>query len=162
MPARPTPKQATGNFGEEAAARHLAAKGFRLLARNWRKGSYELDLVCAERDTLVFVEVKTRGQGSLESPEEALPPAKQRSLLRAAQEYLQETGAWDAPCRFDLVSVALEGAGGAGHKAAAAGSVCQVEHIENVLEFDNLTAGTGRTGRAGNPVGGGNAPWQPW
>ncbi|MGH7442244.1 MAG: YraN family protein, partial [bacterium] len=49
---------ALGLWGEEAAARHLQAKGFRVLQRRWRTKCGELDLVAEDRGTLVFVEVK--------------------------------------------------------------------------------------------------------
>ena len=62
-----TLKQKIGNLGEDLAATHLEKQGFKLIARNWRKGSYELDIICADRETLVFVEVKTRGGGTLKA-----------------------------------------------------------------------------------------------
>ena len=70
----------------------------RILARNWRSGSYELDLVCRDGDELVFVEVRLRA--------EALPfagetqPYKCRSVVKAARAYLSASGEWDVPCRF--------------------------------------------------------------
>lgn len=77
------PRAALGRAGEEAAATLLHARGMRILARNWRSGPLELDLVCREGDTLVFVEVKTRGPGSLGSALEAVGPRKRQSLIRA-------------------------------------------------------------------------------
>ena len=150
-----TLKQKTGSLGEEMAAAHLEKQGFRLIARNWRKGSYELDIICADRGTLVFVEVKTRGEGSLEDPEQALTAHKRRSLLRAAGEYLKEADAWDCPCRFDLVCVRLVD--------GRAGKDC-LEHIENVVEFDGTIECAGKRGRfgGGSPLDSGHTPWQPW
>ncbi len=94
-----------GVLGEDAAARYLESRGFRVLERNWRSRSWELDLVCRQGDTLVFVEVKTRGTGSLGTPADALNRAKMTSLAKAASLYLSEKGLWDVPCRFDLVAV---------------------------------------------------------
>lgn len=56
-------KAALGRAGEDAAATLLHSHGMCILARNWRSGPLELDLVCREGDTLVFVEVKTREIG---------------------------------------------------------------------------------------------------
>ncbi|MGE4296684.1 MAG: YraN family protein [Desulfovibrionaceae bacterium] len=104
----------TGRAGEDAAERHLTHKGWTVLARNWRprdragQGSLELDLVCREKGrkgAIVFVEVKTRAAGGLARPDQALTPAKQRNLVRAAGLWLSENNAWDKPCRFDLVAV---------------------------------------------------------
>jgi putative endonuclease len=103
---------ALGAAGEEAAAALLAAKGLRVLARNWRSGGLELDLVCREGRTIVFVEVKTRGPGSRGTPADGLTPAKRGRLVRAASLWLSENEAWDAPCRFDLVAVTPAPGGG--------------------------------------------------
>ena len=94
-----TLRQEKGRAGEDAAADWLEKAGMRILARNWRSGSYELDIVCGDGDELVFVEVRLRGKGGLVSP------AKCRSVVKAAQAYLSASGEWDVPCRFDLVCV---------------------------------------------------------
>lgn len=122
--ARLTPNRRTGDLGEDAAARFLETKGFRVLHRNWRHRQWELDLVCRDRDTVVFVEVKTRGAGAMGAPGEALTRAKQARLIKAASHYLSEHGLWDEPCRFDLAAV------------TDTGSSLDVEHIENVFQSD--------------------------
>lgn len=94
-----------GGLGEDAAARHLESEGFRVLERNWRHGRLELDLVCRDRDTLVFVEVKTRGRGSRGCASQALSREKCSRLVRAASQYLSAHDLWDMPCRFDLAAV---------------------------------------------------------
>lgn len=95
----------TGDLGEDAAARYLETRGFKVLERNWRFRQWELDLICRDRDTIVFVEVKTRRQGSMASPADALTPKKQARLIKAASHYLTHNDLWDAPCRFDLAAV---------------------------------------------------------
>ena len=92
-----TLRQEKGRAGEDAAADWLEKAGMRILARNWRSGSYELDLVCRDGDELVFVEVRLRGKGS-------------RSVVKATRAYLSASGEWDVPCRFDLVCVRDAGA----------------------------------------------------
>ena len=125
-----------GRRGEEAAAEFVAARGMVILERNWRHRQWELDLVCEDRETLVFVEVKTRGAGSLGSPEDGLHAAKRSRLVRAASEYLSRKRAWARPCRFDLVTVTeRQGA-------------LRVEHHENAFDLQTLR--------------GGHAHWQPW
>jgi len=94
-----------GRQGEDAAADLLTGKGLRILERNLRLGRLELDLVCEDNDTLVFVEVKTRAEGSLATPADGLTPQKRGRLLRAAQAFLSARGLWHRPCRFDLVAV---------------------------------------------------------
>jgi putative endonuclease len=128
-----------GRLGEDAAAEHLAAKGLAVLERNLALGRLELDLVCRDGDTLVFVEVKTRAEGSLATPAEGLTAQKRARLVRAAQSYLSLHGLWDRPCRFDLVSVRIR-----------AGRVEGLEHVENAFSADEAP-GRGRT-----------SSWQPW
>ena len=103
--AKLLPTRQTGDLGEDAAARYLETRGFKVLDRNWRFRQWELDLVCRDRDTIVFVEVKTRRAGSMASPADALTPKKQARLIKAASHYLTRNDLWDAPCRFDLAAV---------------------------------------------------------
>ncbi len=94
-----------GQAGESAAAALLQKKGMKIVARNWRNGSLELDLICLDGATLVFVEVRTRRAGGMLLPVETMTSAKRRSFTRAAQAYLSAEGLWNRPCRFDLVCV---------------------------------------------------------
>jgi putative endonuclease len=94
-----------GAPGEDAAARHLKSMGYKILDRNWRFHQWELDLVCRHRDSVVFVEVKTRRAGAMGAPGEALTRKKQARLIKAASHYLTAHDLWDEPCRFDLASV---------------------------------------------------------
>jgi len=90
--------------GEALAALFLRLKGFKIEARNWRCPVGEIDIVAWERDTLVFVEVKTRTGGRAGTPEEAVTLGKQRRLVRLAEAYLARRGE-SPPCRFDVVAV---------------------------------------------------------
>lgn len=101
-----TPKQRAGAAAEEAAARHLADAGCRLLARNARYRDGELDLVMRERDLVVFVEVRLRSDERYGGASASVDAFKQRRLVRAAQRWLVEHHGerWPA-CRFDVVTV---------------------------------------------------------
>ena len=72
----------------------LLATGMELLDCNWRSGRLELDIVCRDGDTVVFVEVKTRSGSTYGGPAAALTPAKQRTLCRAARAWLAAHDAW--------------------------------------------------------------------
>ncbi len=99
---------ALGASGEELAARHLQACGYRILERNYRRPCGEVDIVADESGTIVFVEVKTRAAGSrFGSPLEAVGRKKQEQLARVAQEYLASHGLHQLPARFDVVGVVL-------------------------------------------------------
>ena len=83
----------TGQRGEAAAAKFYLDRGCRLLTHNFHTRMGELDVVVQEPDaTIVICEVKTRAEGSLTTPAEAVDKAKQRRLIRAAEIYLQTTG----------------------------------------------------------------------
>ncbi len=114
---------ALGSRGEDAAEAHLRRAGWRILARNWRQGRLELDLVCEDGDELVFVEVRTRSAGAMVGPAESVTPAKQRSLIRAARAYLAAHDAWERSCRFDVVCI-------------TAGDTLNLEHIRHAYECD--------------------------
>jgi putative endonuclease len=77
-----------GHRTERAALEYLHANGCRLVARNVRYRVGEIDLIVRDGETLVFVEVRGRGVGSLEAAEVALPPEKRRKLWRAIELYL--------------------------------------------------------------------------
>jgi len=102
---RPEPKLSLGSRGEGAAARYLKRRHYRVMARNYACPVGEIDLVCQDGDTLVFVEVRTRADDEHQNPEEFAGPGKWRRVERAARYYLMEHDAAGRPCRFDLVSV---------------------------------------------------------
>jgi putative endonuclease len=100
-----------GARGEAAAAAFYAARGYSVLARNWRCREGELDLVVARDGCVVFCEVKTRTGSGFGIPAEAVTPEKQRRLRRLAVRWLAEQRAADGPgfadLRFDVASVTV-------------------------------------------------------
>ncbi len=100
-------RQELGRWGEDLAAQHLEATGARILSRNWRTRSGELDLVVLEPDgTLVFVEVKTRTGSGFGEPAEAVGRVKaQRIRALACQWLAAERPPGSGDLRFDVVSV---------------------------------------------------------
>jgi putative endonuclease len=96
--------QQIGAAGEKAAREWLENEGFEIIARNWRSGRYELDVVARRGETLHFVEVKTRDAEGWTLPEEAMNPAKQRSFRLAAQAWLAAHPS-DLEPQFDLIAV---------------------------------------------------------
>lgn len=100
--------QATNDFGElgeRIAARWFERAGWRVLARRFRAGKRDIDLVI-ERDGLVaFVEVKARTGQAFGDPVEAVHRRKQRSLTRSAQTWIDRHGRSDEKYRFDVLGV---------------------------------------------------------
>ncbi|HNX07026.1 MAG TPA: YraN family protein [Bacteroidales bacterium] len=95
-----------GKEGEDLVAKFLAEKGYRILARNWRFGKDELDIVAETDSHVVFVEVKTRSNIIYGEPEEAVTTKKQRFLIRAANAYIEKNNC-TKEARFDIISVIL-------------------------------------------------------
>ncbi len=93
-----------GRRGEEAAVEYLRREGFRICARNWRNGRYEIDVVACRGGYIHFVEVKTRRAGALTAPEAAVTGVKAAALRRAAVCYLALYASALEP-RFDLIAV---------------------------------------------------------
>ncbi len=101
-----------GVSGEEAAARYLRKKHFQVVGRGFRFHRGEIDIIAYEGDTLVFVEVKTRGDLECGWPEEAVTPAKQLQLRKVAEAFLAINRLENVPCRFDVLSLLREEDGG--------------------------------------------------
>jgi putative endonuclease len=101
-----------GTRGEKLAARHLRRQGFKVLYRNFRgRQGGEIDLVCRDRDTLVFVEVKSRTREDYGRPLEAVHRDQQRRISRGALAWLRLLGNPDVVFRFDVVEIVIaEGA----------------------------------------------------
>ena len=98
-----------GRAGEEYAARWLSARGVVILARRYRAGGGELDLVVREGQYLVFVEVKARSRDGLASPLAAVGPRKRRRLVRAARAFARDNDLRGVAMRFDVVGLSSGG-----------------------------------------------------
>ena len=97
-----------GRRGEDLAAAYLKRLKFRVLERNYRVRLGEIDIVARDRETLVFVEVKTRRSDVYALPTDSVGSPKQRKLRRVAELYLAEHDVRDCEVRFDVVSIVEE------------------------------------------------------
>jgi putative endonuclease len=94
-----------GRKGERIACRFLLREGFDILARRYRSRSGELDVIAFEKDTLVFVEVKSRSSRSFGEPWEFVDWQKQQILRRTAEDFIADHDLGQYAYRFDIVSV---------------------------------------------------------
>ena len=133
----PAPHLTLGREGEDQAVRLLSSLGFTILTRNYSCRLGEVDIICRHQGVLVFVEVKTRAQGSLGTGTDAVDRGKRARIAKACADYLSVNGLWDKPCRFDVVSVVRQG-----DKLLA-------EHYPDAFQLE-FEAGRGAKG------------WQPW
>lgn len=105
----PNPRREVGRHGEQLAAAHLESQGWTVLARNYRAGPKEIDLVVRRREVVAFVEVKTRSTRSGGTPLEPVGLRKRRAVQTAARRWILEHGRPGTAYRFDVVSVDLTG-----------------------------------------------------
>jgi putative endonuclease len=115
-------KDELGRRGEQLAAEYLERAGLRILDRNWRCETGELDIVALERRVLVVCEVKTRSGVGYGLPVEAVTRSKAARIRRLAHQWLAESRARWVDVRFDVVAVLL-----------VPGREPQVEHYEGAF-----------------------------
>src|SRR5213596_1172478 len=97
-----------GARGEKLACRFLRRNGYKVLHRNCRgRTGGEIDVVCRDNDTLVFVEVKTRTSADFGRPFEAVDRAKRKRISRGGLAWLRMLDNPDILFRFDVVEVII-------------------------------------------------------
>lgn len=94
-----------GDRGERAAATFLKRKGMKVLARQFNTQWGEIDLVMRDRDTIVFVEVKSRHSTELGRPEERVDQKKRVNSTKAAYAFLKRYQKLGHRARFDVVAI---------------------------------------------------------
>jgi putative endonuclease len=114
-----------GELGERAARKHLKRQGLKFLTANFRTPRGEIDLICRDRDCLVFVEVKTRSSEEWTRPASAVNAERRRRLTRAALDYLRLLRNPPVKLRFDIVEVLLSD-----------GAVREVRHLPNTFAME--------------------------
>ncbi|MCY7351140.1 MAG: YraN family protein [Cytophagaceae bacterium] len=110
----------TGRRGEEIAAEWLVRKGYEVVARNYRAGRGEIDLIVRKDALLVFVEVKTRTNLAFGMPEQSVSARKAALITKAAEEYTFAAD-WQGNIRFDIIAV------------VTGRNPVQVEHFEDAF-----------------------------
>jgi putative endonuclease len=122
------PRRRLGARGEELAARHLEARGYQVVERNFRTRYGELDVVARDARFLVFCEVKTRivrgvpGADVL-GPFAAIGARKQRQVRTMAREWLTQSrleGPRPPEVRFDAIGISFD----------ASGRLLALDHLE--------------------------------
>jgi putative endonuclease len=93
-----------GQKGEDLAADHLKKAGFKIVFQNWKWGKHEIDIIAENNNQVVFVEVKTRSDDFQMHPVTAITREKQRSIIFAADGYLQKFKI-NKESRFDIIFI---------------------------------------------------------
>jgi putative endonuclease len=94
-----------GKQGENLAVKYLKSQGFKILDKNFRCQFGEIDIIANEKDTIVFVEVKTRRSADIVEPFESVGRKKQEKIRALAEYYLQDKDYTECEIRFDVLSI---------------------------------------------------------
>jgi len=120
-------KQRIGKWGENLGAEYLAKNGYKILDRNYRTPSGEIDLVVQHdfdgSPSLVFVEVKTRTSERFGYPEQAITRKKWMNLLNAIENYLMDHKQYECDWRIDVIAI----------QHLSPGVNPDLKHYENVI-----------------------------
>ena len=110
-----------GRWGEDVAYNYLCEQGYIILERDWHSGHRDIDIIARKNGYVIFVEVKTRCNTDLSTPEQAVDWKKRRNLRAAIKHYINYRKI-NSPIRFDIITVV--GQLGTSHPI--------INHIENV------------------------------
>lgn len=116
----------TGIWGEKVAAHYLRKKHYRILAKRVQVDRDEIDLIAKQKETLVFVEVKTRGSEKFGRPASSINKRKQLALQRAAIRYLKKLHRPPKYIRIDCIEVI-------GKRSI---KNPEIRHLKNILTLD--------------------------
>lgn len=100
-------KRLIGNKGEDLAVKYLKEKGYKVLHRNFRTPLGEIDIIAEDRETLVFIEVRTRTNDSFGLPFETVDGRKRERMRNIALLYLKNSGK-ERSVRFDVVTIEMK------------------------------------------------------
>ena len=94
-----------GQEAESQVVQFLQAKGYRILARNYRKTFGEIDIIALDKKTLVFVEVKKRTGAAFGGPILAVTGSKQHKIANTAYAFIKEKSPKFDSIRFDVAAL---------------------------------------------------------
>ena len=95
-----------GITGETIAKQYLESKGYEILFSNWRHQHKEVDIICKTKNTLIFIEVKTRTDDYFQQPFEAVENQKMNHLIEAAEAFIENYTDFEE-MRFDILSIII-------------------------------------------------------
>jgi len=93
-----------GDFGEKFAQKYLEKKKYKIIETNYRIKSAEIDIIAYDKNTLCFIEVKSRSSDLFGLPCEAVDVKKQQKIINGAMWYIAQNGI-ESEIRFDVVEI---------------------------------------------------------
>lgn len=94
-----------GNIGEAIAFDYLVKNKYKIVKTNYSCKLGEIDIVCLDKDVLVFVEVKNRNSTKFGLPREAVTITKQMKIRRVAEMFIRENKLYNTNVRFDVIEI---------------------------------------------------------
>lgn len=98
-------KKDLGKLGEEIAINYFKSKGYKIIEKGFRKRFGEIDLICEKDDSIIFVEVRTKRDSNLLSPEESITKRKIENYKKLALEYLINSKRKFKDIKFDFLGI---------------------------------------------------------
>lgn len=98
-------KRDIGKNAEQLACNYLKSLGYKIISQNFTIRGGEIDIICKDKEILVFIEVKARFSHEYGLPEESITPWKLKALKKTALFYNQKINWGDKPYRFDLLAI---------------------------------------------------------
>ena len=99
-----------GNEGESRASAYLESKGFEIIEHNWRTKLGEIDIIAYKNDVLVFVEVKTLPNGTLDMIQRELNNQKRQRILKTSKRFLLNHRQYsNSYVRYDVIVIDMPG-----------------------------------------------------
>ena len=101
-------RRGTGILGEKLACEFLRKNGYDIIETNFRCVEGEMDIIAKQKDTLVFVEVRTKRSQQFGSPEESITSIKKDRLRTVAERYGLEHDNTPSSWRIDVMAIQLD------------------------------------------------------
>lgn len=97
-------KSIIGKIGEDFCEKYYSKTGCEILSRNYHSRYGEIDLIAKKDNTLIFIEVKTRGDNSISAPSASVTKAKQKKLILTSMHFIEQYNL-TLNCQFDVFEV---------------------------------------------------------
>ncbi len=99
-----------GDNGENRAVEYLISNGFAIIERNWRTKGGEVDIIAFKNDTIVFVEVKTLPNGTIDMIQRELNYQKRQRIIKTSKRFLLKHREYNnSYVRFDVIVIDMPG-----------------------------------------------------
>ncbi|MDK2805436.1 MAG: putative endonuclease [Thermoanaerobacterium sp.] len=98
-----------GNLGESIAEKYLLKSGYAVVSKNFRCPIGEIDIIALNKNSLIFVEVKTRTSTKFGYPKEAVNYYKKNKIIKVAETFLSYNKKYaNYLSRFDVIEILID------------------------------------------------------